>query len=945
MTKGCVQGNPPQLLERDGEIAEIDACLADAAAEHGSFLVLEGRSGMGKSSLLAEVRRRAVRAGFASCSATATELEGDFAFGVVRQLFEPAVGAMREEDRAHVFEGAAALAAPVLDIGGSTGAGDKFATMHGLYWLAANLSAGMPLLLAVDDAHWADTASLGWLAYVLNRVDGLSIVVTIATRPPRPDPPGGVLTAIVANPRVRILPVGPLGERSVAALVRTKLGAEPDPTFTAACLRATAGNPLGLSELLRELRAGGLGPTSAAVPHLEQRAPDAIARRVLRDLSLLGPEGERLARALAVIGDGTELRLIAKLADLGVDRAAEVADALQSADLIAPERPPRFAHPLLRAAVYERLPAGARQMLHRRAAGIVGSLGGEPEAVAAHLLRCEAGGSLETIEWLRAAAPLAQRRGAPEAAISYLRRALAEEAEGGTRSSVLAELGAAEVAIGDPAAVAHLREALARTTDPHSRSAILIHLAAGAMAQSDERACRNLLNDAMEELKVCDPDRFTRLECLVTPLYAGDSPGAPSVGGSYRRLRELALGATPNAEVARVTLAWLLSWRDGNRDETMSLIGSEFGRELLFNGRDLDAFGVLWSIAALLGADEVHRAASWCETVIREAVSHGHYPILVVEGMLFKAYAEARMGLLAEAEADASAALELSSQHFPYWGPQCAAYLAEILFERGRQQTALDAIEGVGIGPGVRMTVEAKVREVRGSLRCARGWRQQGLDDLRASGRLCELHGLRNPIVWTWRVSLASALADDSIGEARQVAQENLANARRSGIPRAIGIALRTLARLNHHDSVDLLRAAVEALKDAPAPLDLARAFADLGRALRHQGHRVEAREPLREALEIAARCGAVPLMEHVQAETLATGARPRRPRLRGVDALTPSELRVARLAAEGRSNRDIAQALFITAKTVADHLRSSYSKLGITSRDQLTSALGLSNV
>lgn len=202
------------------------------------------------------------------------------------------------------------------------------------------------------------------------------------------------------------------------------------------------------------------------------------------------------------------------------------------------------------------------------------------------------------------------------------------------------------------------------------------------------------------------------------------------------------------------------------------------------------------------------------------------------------------------------------------------------------------------------------------------------------------MHGLRNPVVDPWRAPLAAALAEDSIEEARHLALEDLANARRCGIPRAIGIALRTLAGLDHDNSIELLRTAVVTLAEAPAPLELARVFIDLGGALRRQGHRVEGREPLREALEIAARCGAVPLVERAQAEGMAAGARPRRPRLRGVDALTPSELRVARLASEGRSNREIAQELFITAKTVTDHLGSSYSKLGITSREKLATAL-----
>jgi DNA-binding NarL/FixJ family response regulator len=313
----------------------------------------------------------------------------------------------------------------------------------------------------------------------------------------------------------------------------------------------------------------------------------------------------------------------------------------------------------------------------------------------------------------------------------------------------------------------------------------------------------------------------------------------------------------------------------------------------------------------------------------------------MVTGMVFKAYAEGRMGLLAEAEADATAALEVSQEQFPFWAPVAGAYLAEILFERGRHQAAFEAIEGLGSGVtgALRETI---LGEVRGRLRWARGWRQQGLDDLRAAGRNCEVLRLRNPIIWPWRASLATALAQDSEEEARQLAKEDLANARRSGIPRAIGVALCTLAGLSHNDSIELLRAAVAALEESPAALDLARALADLGAALRRRGYRVEARKPLREALEIAARCGAEPLMERVRAEAVSAGARPRSPHLRGIYALTPSELRVARLAADGRSNREIAQELFITAKTVGDHLGASYSKLDITSRMQLTAALEL---
>lgn len=941
MTGERVLNRAQKLLERDRELAEIDGCIAAAAAGRASFLVLEGRAGMGKSSLLDEARARAAAAGLTTSSAIGSELEVEFAFGVVRQLLEPLVGALDRHERARVFEGAAALAEPVLDLRGEPAVGGQFAALHGLYWVAANLSGAGPLLLAVDDAHWSDAASLRWLAYLLNRLEGLPVLVAIATRPPQSAPRLEGLTTVLAHPGVRILSIGALGESSVAVLVKTALGVDPAPVFAAACLQATAGNPLGLNELLRDLRADGVVPTSAAAGDLETRAPDTIARRVQRDLSLLGNDVEQLACALAVIGDETDLRLVARLADLEVDDAAEAADDLQAVDLISARRPPRFAHPLLRAAVYDRLPTGARQKLHRRSAEILAFEGAQPEAVAAHLLRCEPGRSVDTVTWLRAAAPAALRRGAPEAAVAYLRRAVAEEMDANLRAAILAELGSAEQVARDPAADGHLRRALAATGDRRARGAILCNL---ALVQEHERAQDDLYHQAMEELRDTDPDASTRIDLLLTGSSAGYPELATSVEGHYPRLRDLAKSGGPNAEFARVTLAMLLSHRDGNREEALSWIGSGFDWKAHYDAPGpVPAFGCYWVALTLLGIDDLHGAARVCENVLRAAATDG-YVVMVAASLIHKAHAEFRIGLLADAEADATAAFEMSKQQLPWFVPGIGAHLAQILFERGRHQEAYQVIEGVKLRPdGTTDGAEPGIREIRGRLRCARGWRQRGLEDLRASGMVSELLLMRNPIISPWRASLATALTHDCPEEARLLAEENLTNARRSGIPRGVGVALRTLARLDRDEAVHLLRAAVAALEESPGQLDLARALTDLGAALRRRGHRVDAREPLREALEIAARCGAVALMERVREEAIAAGARPRRPRLRGVDALTPSELRVARLAAEGRSNPEIAQVLFITARTVADHLSSSYGKLAIRSREQLATALTLS--
>ena len=161
------------------------------------------------------------------------------------------------------------------------------------------------------------------------------------------------------------------------------------------------------------------------------------------------------------------------------------------------------------------------------------------------------------------------------------------------------------------------------------------------------------------------------------------------------------------------------------------------------------------------------------------------------------------------------------------------------------------------------------------------------------------------------------------------------------GAPRTVGRALRVLGTVQREKGLDTLREAVAVLESSPAKLEHAKALAALGAAIRRGRKPTEAREPLRQALELATVCSAAPLAELARTELYASGARPRSEALSGVESLTPSELRVAELAAGGDSNREIAQTLYVTPKTVEVHLSSVYRKLGIRSRRELPGALG----
>jgi DNA-binding NarL/FixJ family response regulator len=175
---------------------------------------------------------------------------------------------------------------------------------------------------------------------------------------------------------------------------------------------------------------------------------------------------------------------------------------------------------------------------------------------------------------------------------------------------------------------------------------------------------------------------------------------------------------------------------------------------------------------------------------------------------------------------------------------------------------------------------------------------------------------------------------------AERMVEEQLEDARRWGTESAIGIALHAKGLVEGSDGIDTLAEAVEALGRSPARLDHARALVDLGAALRRSGKRAEAREPLREGLQMARDCNATVLASRAHEELVTAGAKPRRLQFSGLESLTASERRVAQMAADGLSNREIAEQLFVTAKTVENHLTRVYSKLDVANREALPGAL-----
>jgi DNA-binding CsgD family transcriptional regulator len=940
MAREAARSQGAELLERNVELARIDEVVADAVAGEGRLLVIEGRSGIGKTALLTELKTRGQRAGMSVFAARGSELESDFAFGVARQLFEPWVWSQGKEERSRLFEGAAALAAPVLGLREEQAAGELFAALHGLYWLAADLATRGPLLLAVDDAHWADQPSLRWLAYLLNRLDGLPILAAVGTRPVASAAHDEVIASLTTNPAVDLLRLRPLGEGSVAALLASGLGSEPDALFTTACHRATAGNPLMLLGVIQDLAAQGAQPTASAAAMLEHQVPDAVSRRLLVRLARLGDPATRLAHGLAVMGEGSELQQVAALVDLDEGAATAAADELAAADILDSGQPPRFIHPLLRTAVYDSIPVGTRSGLHRQAVKVLSARGGEAEAVAAHLLRSPPDDGPETLHQLRAAARAALHRAAPEAAVLYLRRGLADGMDVKARVGLLAELGRAEQMAGDHrAAVDHFWEAVNNCSEAAARGRVRNHLAGAVlMAQGDRKLSAELQQQALEELLDSDPETSERIEVAMRGLAA--TGYAPVGADPAVRLTAIAAGHGPGARLACIGLAELLMHRAERREKVMSILdrGLEGGT---FFAQETPTLGLASAAAnVLLFTDENVRASAFAREIQADAATRGS-TLGLVQGLMYAAAAASMSGMLADSEATVEAALDLAQPHGLWW-TLGAAGRAVGLLELGQIEAGLALMQSIRLQPGMEGGLYAAlVLCNRGRVLCAAGRTDEGVVALRECGEIASAIGCLNPILLPWRSDLAMSLPTEARGEARSLASAELELAQGMDVPRALGVALRAVAAPEPDaDAVDPLRAAVAVLEASTSVLELARAQLDLGAALRRLGHQIEAREPLRHALEIATRCGAVPLAKRAREESLLAGARPRRPRLRGVDALTPAELRVARRAAEGLSNREIAQALFITSKTVVDHLGSTYGKLQITSRAELAAAL-----
>jgi DNA-binding NarL/FixJ family response regulator len=899
----------PELLEREAERGTIAGRLARAASGSGGCVLVSGPAGIGKSALLDEARGLAT---VPVLNARGSELERDYAYGAVHQLFGRLVAGGAP------LEGAAAHAAGAFSVGGEP----DHSVLHGLYWLTAGLG---PLVIIVDDVHWLDGRSLRWLAYMVDRAADLPLALVLAARG---DEPHELVTRIALHASTATVTPRPLSEGAIGTLAEAALGREPPEGFVAGCSEITGGNPFYVHALLAERTTDLEGVTPRAVV-------DAIALRLLQLPQACGA----LARALAILDGAASGTVAARVAGLDLGSFVAAAEALAAAEITRAEA---FVHPLVRQAVYATIEALERARLHGEAAHYLAAAGAPAERVAAQVMAGGPGGGTWAVEALRTAARAAWARGAPDVAAGFLRRAAGEEIERGERIALLRELGRALVATQGPVGFAVLREAFALTEGGAARGEIALDLGRALLAQG------------------YFTEAATTFEAGLAAVGAQQAACAEPAGRG-EPVAELPIGARLEAELATVAVLDLsLVRRFGGLDGLAARLGagaSAVGAwievaheppastgaghaEAALAAPGLEPSAVAAALVALMAAGRLEQADAHWTGVAEAARAAGALETLRL-AVALRALVRLRQGRVSETLADLGelvgwvGALDLPhGDHRPAL-PWIVVPLVDAHIERGELEEAQRWVTSTGLeSDWPEIFGFTFLLEVLARLRLAQGRVQDALRLARECGRRQRAWGLRNPGFLAWRTTLATALAATGrTGEALDLCDEQVALARAFGVAREEGMALLALGTITHDTAT--LHTAVATLQASPARLEHARALAALGTATHD-------REPLREALELAERCGASALATQARDALVATGAKPRRAQRTGAAALTAAQLGVARLAAEGGSNRAIAETLFLSEKTVEGHLGAAYRKLGIAKRAQLGGVLDL---
>ena len=622
--------------------------------------------------------------------------------------------------------------------------------------------------------------------------------------------------------------------------------------------------------------------------------------------------------------------------DTGLVAAAE----LVQANILATSDPIVFAHGIILAAIYSVLEPAERLALHSRSAKLLAEGRSQPEAVAEHLMK--SGGINETwaIDALYDAGRAAARKGAPAAAIRYLRRAIEASDAHAVPPRMLIDLGLAEAGAGEPTSLDRFAQALEMVTEPDERADALYSLgqtlhAIGRFAEASAafRHGATLVDD--------DTQAWLRFHGAAASAEFFITTPAQRMQPEIIRPADLADGSGTRVVLAVKSLQEAVSVPPAQWAGDLAM--RALGDGALLAEQTSQGPSVNLAVQALLYAGRLSEAQKAADAAVRDARERGAL-LAHVEASYARALVLYARGEITEAAADAQAALDGLDWRWHDHRQRAVAIKLHCMVECGELDEAVSLIE--------RANEELPAPVAQGIvalLRLARGRVQLSVRNFDAARREVEAatdavadYGPINPTAFPWR-SLAGVIAHFA-GEherARSLIAEEVALAQLFEVPIGLGVALRRRALTETGDqALETLHQAVDILDGTEARLELARTHGALGSALWRAGQRGDARSHLQKGLDLAHRGGATGVEAQLREELTAAGGRPRRSAVSGVESLTPTELRVAELAADGLSNREIAELIFVSRNTIAWHLRNIFRKLQVESREQIGTIL-----
>ncbi|MEV6874045.1 AAA family ATPase [Amycolatopsis sp. NPDC051128] len=904
----------PRLPGREPELNHLTSLFPVALGGTAASAVLAGEYGMGKSATLHTAAALAADAGFVVAVATGSRLESHLAGGVVRQLADALENSGPARPRTpHPAEPC-----------GPAGEGEA---LERFYRIVRDAAGQGPLFLGIDNVHLADVWSMRCLAYLRNRVLDLPVMIVLTSQTGHP-PHSEVALLEMAGSTPATITLNGLGDAAAAEI----LGLAPGE-LASACREATGGNPYLLQALRPRLLPG-------ADPH---ELGSSLVGQVLHTRMQEFPHAPAILNAAAILGEDAGFDLLAQLAGVDELDALQAIDTMVRLHVLNNSNRPTLTYSFVRNSLLKDMPQTTRAVSHARAAKLLSEAGAPAERVADHLLDATSIRIPWGVDVLRQSARNAVFSGQPELAARHLRRALEERLTSGRRMAVLLQLAHAEFQVDPPAAAKRVREAVDTISNRETAAFIATVMLLTLCGGQDARLGISAAGQIAARLDAGGPEAVWPLLCMTYLAEAGSRLGPPP---EFRDFEEQWAPLTdPAAQRSRSALLALDAVRSG--DSAQEALG-HFADALTGDDGELFEQHYFFTLATAVLADEPVHVDRLCRVldVEREPwdvhVPHGALPTLA-------------RGIALQASGD----LQRASVHFESLlrrfderggtttcpvGVLCAAKLVECWVDLGRFEAATSLLDRMDFVASQGLFTHTYLLYARGRLRVATGYTRFGFEDLLSCGRRLAHHGMRFPGFVPWRAHAArAALALGQADDAARLAEEDINAAARWGAARPLGTALTTLGLVREDDEAErALSKAISTLRESPARLQLATALTELGTLQARHGQSEKAIETLRQAVELSEHCGARPLARRA-AEELRSARRALTPAKENEYGLTRQENRIAVMAAQGLTNREIATALHLTRRTVELHLSGAYRKLGIPGRAELGGALAKS--